>query len=414
MASKLFAIPIVLVAAAVALAAASARAAEKPLTVDVAFEGGSGVVQQISQDERLIRIVPTPHENRGWQCWWYVKVSGITPGETIKLDVGPAPWATPDRATFSVDRKTWRHTEPGTRGGNRIVYEQQVDAAEAWFAWGPPFVPSDAKRLVESVAAAHDFATAFELCQTREQRSVPALRIEQPTGGKPPPLGVWIQARQHAWESGSSWVCRGFVEWLVSDDPRAEALRRKASITIVPIMDIDNTAIGAGGKEQQPQDHNRDWSDKPHWPSVAAAQKEIKRLDDAGRFDLFADLHNPGAGDRSPFFFVPPDELLSPLGRRNLTAFFLAAQTEITGPLKLHDKTRTSGANYDRRWMQISKNWVAANTSAHVVAVTLETSWNHPASSVDGYLTVGRQLGLAIERYLRMSPQAAITELGTD
>jgi hypothetical protein len=409
----LVAVRIILCVAITALAAGSMRAVEKPLMVDVAFEGGSGLVQNISQDERLIRIVPTPHQNRGWQCWWYVKISGITPGERITLDVGPAPWATPDRATFSVDNKTWRHTAPGTRGGKRIVYQQQVDAAEAWFAWGPPFVPSDAKRLVESVAAAHDFATAIELCKTRDERSVPALRVAQPTGDAPP-LGIWIQARQHAWESGSSWVCRGFVEWLVSGDPRAEALRRQASITVVPIMDIDNTAIGAGGKQQKPQDHNRDWSDEPHWPSVAAAQKEIKRLDDADRFDLFVDLHNPGAGDRAPFFFVPPDELLSPLGRRNLTAFFLAAQTEITGPLRLQNKTRTSGANYDRRWMQISKNWVAANTAEHVVAVTLETSWNHPASSVDGYLTVGRQLGLAIERYFRTSPRAAITELGTE
>ena len=37
--------------------------------------------------------------------------------------------------------------------------------------------------------------------------------------------GVWIQARQHAWETGGSWVSRGLIEWLVSDDPRAETLR---------------------------------------------------------------------------------------------------------------------------------------------------------------------------------------------
>ena len=63
------------------------------------------------------------------------------------------------------------------------------------------------------------------------------------------------------------------MEWLVSDDPRAETLRKAAKIYVVPIMDIDNVAIGAGGKDQKPHDHNRDWSDQPHWHSVAAAQE---------------------------------------------------------------------------------------------------------------------------------------------
>ena len=43
------------------------------------------------------------------------------------------------------------------------------------------------------------------------------------------------------------------------------------------------------------------------------------------------------------------------------------------------------------------------NTSEHVVAVTLETSWNTPHSTQVGYKQVGRELGMAIERYFRES-----------
>ncbi len=32
-----------------------------------------------------------------------------------------------------------------------------------------------------------------------------------------------------------------------------------------------NLLYGAGGKEQKPHDHNRDWSENPHWFEVAAA-----------------------------------------------------------------------------------------------------------------------------------------------
>jgi hypothetical protein len=73
----------------------------------------------------------------------------------------------------------------------------------------------------------------------------------------------------------------------------------------------------------------------------------------------------------------------------------------MTGPLKFHGKTLVSGANYDPNWRQISKNWVTAHTRDHVVAVTLETAWNTPASTQDNYRRVGRELGLALQRYLR-------------
>lgn len=384
------------------------------LGVEIDFPGGSGEVESLDQQHRVVRLRPTPHKDRGWECWWYIKLSGVRPGETITIDVGDAPWATPDRAMFSLDNQHWRHTEPGSRDGKRIVYRQQIDGATAWFAWGPPFVPADSRKLVDWAARQCEHATVFELCRTRDDRPVPALRINTPTedakegddGEKGAPrYGVWIQARQHAWEAGSSWVCRGLVEWIVSDDPRAVALRDEAEITIIPIMDIDSVAIGAGGKNQVPQDHNRDWSDKPHWNAVAAAIKQIAERNEAGRFDLFIDLHNPGAGNRNPFFFVTPRELLSDQGRRNLDRFLAAARQDITGPLSFVGETRESGVSYDRLWRNISKNWVSFHCHEHVVSVTLETAWNTPNSTTDGYLTVGRQLGLAIERYLRTRPR---------
>lgn len=378
----------------------ASAAAEIQVSSD--FPGGSGLAE-VDQQARTVRLVPSDHKDRGWACWWYVKLSGLTPGETIVLDVGEAPWATPDRAVISYDNRHWSHTVAGQREGRRIRYRQPVDRDCCWFAWGPPFVPADAQSLVDWAAASCPDATAFELCKTRAGRSVPALSVNAGSEDQPPRRGIWIQARQHAWESGSSWVCRGFVEWLVSDDPRAESLRTTAEIVVVPVMDIDNVAIGAGGKSQQPQDHNRDWSDEPHWNSVRAAMAGIKRLDQHGRFDLFVDLHNPGANDRSPFFFTPPSDQLSERGQLNLERFVAASRLEITGPLPLSDRTRTSGPGYDKNWKKISKNWVAVNTREHVVAVTLETSWNTPHSTTAGYRAVGRQLGLAIERYLRTS-----------
>jgi hypothetical protein len=371
------------------------------LEVSIDFASGSGRVLALDQRDRMIRVNPTPHPGRGWACWWYFKVKGIRQGETLTVDVGEAPWATPDRAAFSLDQREWRQTEPGVRHGKRIVYRQQVDATEAWFAWGPPFTPTDAEDLVRWAATQSPAAEAFHLCVTRAGRPVPALKVSASKNRKEKTRGIWVLARQHAWESGSSWVCRGFVEWLVSDDPRAKSLREKSLVYVVPVMDVDSVAIGAGGKNRDPYDHNRDWSDEPHWRSVAAAVKEIESMDTAGRFDLFVDLHNPGADSKNPFYYASPRNRLSESGRRNLDQLLLQSQQSITGLLTFRGPIKEAGPGYDQRWEYIGINWIPRNCRPHVVGVCLETPWNTPHSTADGYRSVGRQLGMTIEGYFK-------------
>ncbi len=366
------------------------------------FPGGSARVLRIDQTNRVVHLNPEPYPDKGWDCWWYFRLDGIEPGETIELNVGASVWATPDQATFSVDNKTWRHTEPGERNRTRIVYRQTVDAKRAWFAWGPPFTKKHANELVNLAARRTKAAHAHTPLKSRDGHGVPLVLFAQPPiEGK---AGVHIQARQHAWESGSSWVAKGLVDWLASDDPRALSLLSRANINVVPIMDMDSVELGAGGKSQKPQDHNRDWSDDPHWPEVRATQKAIREADEKGMLDLFIDLHNPGPKDRNPYFYVPPKELLSTPRQANLRRFLNCAKAEITGPLTFEGKTIESGKSYDPNWDKISKNWVILNTSDRVIAVTLETSWNTPASTTEGYLQVGRELGMAIEKYFREAP----------
>ncbi len=391
------------------------------LAVVTSFPGGHGQVEVIDQKTRTIRLAPVEIQQRGWACWWYVRVTGIKPGETLTLDVGKAPWATPDRAVYSLDNRNWAQTGQGTGRPGGIVYRQRIDATEAWFAWGPPFTVEQAHALVAWAAESIPGARPFSLAETRDGRAIPAIQVGGPADGtgadrsaaasssttERPVHTVWIQARQHAWEAGSSWVCKGFVNWLGSNDPRAAALREQAEIYVVPIMDVDSVHRGTGGKNQHPQDHNRDWTDAPHWPAVRAATSRIRSLNRQGRFDLFVDLHNPAPRDDTPFFFVPPRNLLAEPGRRNLQRWIATSREEIRGPLAFAGKVRESGPGYDAKWQQISKNWVAFNTSDHVVAVTLETTWNSPHSTADGYEIVGRELGRAIERYLRTSPRAA-------
>lgn len=410
---------------------AAAESVRGELRVSSDFENGSAVVDGIDQDSATIRIHPAGDPQRGWPCWWYFRVDGITPGQTVHVEIDRTTanlpvgtgagnegrplnpvWSHPDQAVFSLDGgQTWRRTESGKTIDGRKRYAAKIDAASALFAWGPVFTPTDGERLIQQQAMLHPkWVTPYELAKTREGRSVPAAMVR--AGNKPDAerYGIWVQARQHAWESGGSWVGVGLFRWLTSDDPRAAWLRENAVVHYVPVMDVDSVATGNGGKGQNPQDHNRDWSAKPHFPEVAAAQKKILALNAAGNFDFFVDLHNPGASEPKPYFFTSPYEELSDLGRRNVERFVAASRTEINGPLPLEPKQKSSGASYSPKWREISKNWVTFNTRPHVVALTLETAWNTPASTAEGYQIVGKQLGLALEAYLKTSPRQTTAE----
>ena len=389
----------------------AAWCAEHELSVASDFDGGCAQVESIDQEARVIRVKPEPYPDEGWAYWWYMRVDGIRPGETIVLDVGGkhGRFAHPEHAVFSVDGKTWKQTPRGERVKERIIYQVRISAERAWFAWGPPFLPADATALVERLASESPHAVAFELCKSRKGRSVPGLRISEERGAGSPRFGVWIHARQHAWECGASWVARGFAEWLVSDDLRAAALRARADVTVIPLMDVDSVAMGAGGKMQKPHDHNRDWSTAPHWPEVRAAMAEIARVHDEGGLDVFVDLHSPGMYNPETFYLTSPGANKTDQGRRNLKRFIRVSKAEMKGALVLRDEQQVAGPDYTQGWRAMSQNWVTAHTSGQAVALTLEAAWNNPESTAEGYMVLGRQLGLAMERYLRKNPRKSIS-----
>jgi hypothetical protein len=387
----------------------------RQLRVSTDFEGGSARVLGIDQAARLVRFMPGGDPERGWPCWWFLRLDGVGEGEQVSLellrsdlsarnngkDTGKplaTNWAMPARATYSTDGTTWQHTVPGERTGGRIRYAVTGTGGPVWMAWGPPFTPKDTDELIVAAQRTLPAVQPFELARTRGGLPVRGLHV--PKEGNTAPA-IWVQARQHAWESGASWVARGFTEWLTSDDEDARWLRSRAEIFVVPIMDVDNVATGNGGKEADPRDHNRDWAQEPVYPEVAAAQQRLRALAAAGRLELFLDLHNPAPGDARPFFFLGPPELLSEPAREGREFFLTAARTQIAGPLPLEEQPRITGPGYHPLWQQISGQWVNAHGSPQTVAACLETAWNTPHSTTDGYRTVGRQLGLAATDLLR-------------
>jgi hypothetical protein len=392
------------------------------IAVTTDFPGGSAEVKSIDRKSGVIHITPKVRSERGWPCWWYLKVEGAKKGQfiTLKLTASEseyksgrvlkADWSQPDRAAVSVDNVTWTQTLNCRKEDGAATYRIEAPAGSFWLAWGPPFLSSHADEVLQSLKSRLPNATVFELSKTRSGRSVRGIRIGDAAEKDSARYGIWIQARQHAWESGSSWVGRGFVEWLTSDDSTAAKLRSSSTVYYVPIMDVDNVSMGAGGKDAVPRDHNRDWDDKPHYPEVAAAQKRILKLNADGRFDVFIDLHNPGGSERRPYFFGPTNlDKLPSIQQQNHARWLAVCASTISGPLPLESQYKfATYVRTDEERNRMSANWVRNHTAGHVLSTTLETVWNTPHSTQQGYMKVGAQLGLALNRYLEFNPRGQV------
>lgn len=391
---------------------------EGELRVVADFEGGSVRDVAVDAGRRTISFAPGGDPDRGWPCWWCFRVEGTNRGEPLTLRLrgssavssrpGAKPlassWAMPLRATWSEDGREWRHTAEGRRDEEWMVYEVRPSTNSVYVAWGPPFTPSDAERLVRELAESSPLAVAEELCKSRGGRRVPLLHVRDgESPGAARRFGVWVQARQHAWESGSSWVARGFAEWLVGPTDEAAWLRRNAELFVVPIMDVDNAATGNGGKDALPQDHNRDWSDEPHWHEVRAAQQRVRGLVAEGRLDVFLDLHNPAPGDPSFFYVLPADQLPQEMVvlRDRFIELAYGRISKIRPLVPMSNQPKPAGPGYHPLWRQISANWASVHGNPHTVGLCLETGWNNASGNTESYRSVGARLAESVADFLR-------------
>lgn len=378
------------------------------------FEGGSARILALDPQTQTIGITPAGDARRGMPNWWYLKIDGIDTSKTVILEVearddlvideltgqgkkmNPA-WTWPARAAVSSDRQHWTQTSAGQKQENRMVYRIKSRSASLWIAWGPPFTPVDAQTFITKMTKAHSYVKAFSLCQSREGRPVLALKISE---GDKPALqrpAVWIDARHHAWECGGSWVGIGLAEWLVSNQTQAKWLRQNAEVFFVPIVDVDHVASGDGGKLSQPQDHNLDWSDKPHWLEIAAIQKQILALAKQGRMNMFLDLHNPAAGNKIQTAYVIEKPYM-PKDAEARKLRFVELMIEEFGELK-QNPARPPAENPEV-FHRVSVPWVLEHSNVNTIAFCIETPWNIPEGTPKGYATVGQKLGSAVEKLL--------------
>ena len=176
---------------------------------------------------------------------------------------------------------------------------------------------------------------------------MPLLTITNPAVPDAGKKVLWLMFRQHAWESGSSWVGDGAIRFLLSADPAAARLRDAAVWKIFPMADPDGVAHGRVRYNGNGYDLNRNWdtAEPGKMPEITAQRKAVLDWVDAGhRVDFFLSLHNTESGE-----YLQAPTAFRELGERALALLKERTTFNPTVPL------RESPATADRGRMTVSQ-----------------------------------------------------------
>ena len=196
---------------------------------------------------------------------------------------------------ISPDGTTWTTVPTEALADNRVRVSVTMPGDTLYVARIQPYRLSDLDRLLASIRSSPHVAVVT-IGTTVQGRPLELVRI----GNEQAPRRVFIRARAHPWEAGSSWVAQGLIERLLRDDDEARAWREQYVLYVLPMANKDGVARGGTRFNVLGKDLNRNWdrpADAQLAPENAALERWLEGMLAAGRGpDLAIELHNDGRG----------------------------------------------------------------------------------------------------------------------
>lgn len=307
---------------------ASDTGSASPIRVATDFEGGNiGKVEILSNDHVRCAVQgETDQDHRNRQpSWFYFRLDGVA-GRELTIDLTDLAGEYNYRAhkgtglrnmrpVFSHDDRTWRHVDSSEWDENTSTIRIRVkpSADRIWIARLAPYTTQHLKRLLDDLGT-HPHLQQSIVGKTVEGRPMLLLTITNPEIADSGKKVVWLMARQHAWETGTSWVAEGALRFVLSDDPAAVQIRDRYIFKVFPMADPDGVVRGGVRFNAHGYDLNRNWDavDPRLMPEIHAQRKAILEwLDGGNRIDLFLALHNTESAD-----FIEGPSAAQPLAER--------------------------------------------------------------------------------------------------
>lgn len=277
------------------------------------FEGGKlGTLGKVSPTHWRCAVAgESDSQNRNRQAsWYYFRVENAK-GKNLTLDLtdlvgeynykpGSHAITSETRPVVSYDNATWRHLTNEEVEWNEEKIELTIklkpEKNTLWVAHQPPYTTAHLSKLLQSYQNNPNLTTR-SVGQTPKGQPIPLLTITNaqiPTEKK---KVLWLMARQHAWEAGTSWVMEGIIKHLLENNEGKKMLD-KVVFQLIPMA--DGVARGGVRFNQFGHDLNRNWDlVKPEeMPEIEAEKKAIVDwLTRGNHIDFFLTIHNTEMAD---------------------------------------------------------------------------------------------------------------------
>eukprot|EP00039_Didymoeca_costata_P003363 m.67150 g.67150 ORF g.67150 m.67150 type:complete len:1070 (+) comp11865_c0_seq2:211-3420(+) len=291
------------------------------------FESGNlEEAKLVGDKEYELRLQTDLYTERHTQ-WFYFSVGNAIKGSTYTFNIvnllkndslynhgmQPVVYST---VAAEFDNKGWH------RGGHDIAYfknKRKVESARqerqcytltwkytfqehddvVYFAHCYPYTYTNLQNYLTSLHQ-HPLRSKYirhrVLCHTLCNNVCDVLTISNFNSNKVPlrlRKGIVVTARVHPGESNASWMCKGFMDFITSEDPDANVLRDHFVFKVVPMLNPDGVIVGNYRTGLAGVDLNRVYRtpSKELYPTVFHVKAMMRRFKKDRPVVLYCDLH---------------------------------------------------------------------------------------------------------------------------
>lgn len=288
--------------AATALLCLAVASAPAQISFNTSFPSGNGT-NFTAVDATTYSFEIVPDTNSTDRQWFYFEINGAA-GQTINFRLlntnqtnVTGHWSTARPVASSDGGLTWSHVEGTTSvSSNTYFFSHEVATDSDRIAFHFPYTSAMAYAKIDEWDD-HPDVSRNTLGNSIQGRPIEFLRItDAPEGDYSGRIGVWIIGRQHSAEVTASFTVEGLMDYLLSDEDDARAIRSSAVVNIVPMVNPDGVDLGNYRDNAAGINLNRVWNDTANMttsPEVMLVQTEIDNWVAAGHpYDLFLDFHS--------------------------------------------------------------------------------------------------------------------------
>ena len=255
--------------------AATPAPAPGPVLFNTAFESASlGQIEKLGETEFRLHIKGQQDaRGRNRQATWFLfRMDDVAERElTLHLTAfkgeyndkpAPAPAGAWYRPVFSEDGENWRHFTEASWDVEKdeLTLKLKPRGNTVWLSHVPPYPHARLLRLLDEIKVSPVVRTEVigRSVLGRELQLVTVTNFARPDAAK---KIIWMQARQHAWEAGTSFLLEGALRFVLSDEAAAQTLRDENVFIFAPMLNPDSVANGEVRFNANGFDPNRQWDE---------------------------------------------------------------------------------------------------------------------------------------------------------